>query len=60
MTESENLDYTNPAGTFKLNHYGLSVAPFPSGAATYLSGYGELGLFAGGANRLNITSAGNI
>jgi hypothetical protein len=54
------FNYTNASGTYKLNHYGMTVAAYPSSAATYLSGYGELGLFAGGANRLHITSTGNV
>ena len=60
LSSSQNFDHTNASGTFKVNHYGMTVTNFPSSAATYVSGYGELGLFSGGANRLNISSSGNV
>lgn len=59
-TTTQNFDYTNASGTYKVNHYGMTVAPFPGSAATYLSGYGELALFTLGANRLHITNGGNV
>ncbi|MEQ1734582.1 MAG: tail fiber domain-containing protein, partial [Bacteroidia bacterium] len=57
---NQMFDYTHSFGTFKINHYGLTVGPYPVSAATYLSGYGELALFTNGLNRFHITSAGNV
>lgn len=56
----DQFNYTNSSGTWKVPSYGLSTAPYPSAAATYLSGWGELGLFTGGANRLHITNSGSV
>lgn len=59
-TTTQNFDYTNASGTYKLNHYGMTAASMPGSAATYVSGYGELALFTQGANRLHVNQAGNV
>jgi len=55
-----NFLYSNSGGNFRVNHYGLTIAPLSGSGATYLSGYGELGFFTGGEHRVNITSSGDV
>ena len=56
---SYNFSYTNSQGTYLTRHYGMTILPNAS-PEVYLAGYGGLGLIAGGANRLHITTAGNV
>ncbi|MEQ1615650.1 MAG: glycine-rich domain-containing protein [Hyphomicrobiaceae bacterium] len=56
---SYNFAYTNSQGTYLTRHYGMTILPNAS-PEVYLAGYGGLGLIAGGANRLHITTAGNV
>jgi hypothetical protein len=57
---TDEFNYTNASGTFKVNHYGMTVAKLPTSAATYISGHGEIALFTAGQNRLHIKGDGNV